>query len=193
MKENLKLLSVCLAICLALVVLAGGYAAWTEVECHSLYECAEKGAVRQLRERIRQGEDVNARDNMGYTALQMALLHGHHRCAETLLEAGADLTRSGSQALHDAVSGGNVDCVKVLLRAGVNPNAADGSGYTALMRAAAFGRDDCVTELLKAGADPMARDARGMTARDHALQGPYSRPVPQQSCARLLEEAEAQK
>lgn len=192
--KDLKILSVCLLLCLTLVALAGGYAAWKEEECRSLYECAEKGAIRQLRERIRQGENINERDNLGYSALQMALLHGHDRCAEALLEAGASPNPEGGwTALHAAVSGGNVDCVKVLLRAGVHPDVADDRGYTALMRAAAFGRDDCVTELLKAGADPVARDARGMTARDHALQGPYSRPVPQLSCARLLEEAEAQK
>lgn len=168
-----------LALILAIGVFAGGYAAWKEEECHSLYECAEKGAVRQLRERIRQGEDVNAQDETGFTALHAAALQGHRACVEALLEAGADpnLSLGGELAMTPlmyAAHSGDIGCFKALLRAGANPNAQLADGTTALYFTVGKGYDDCLIALLEAGADIEQRrekEGYGYTPLIWATQG----------------------
>ena len=52
-----------------------------------------------------------------------------------------------------AALGGNDARVRALLAAGIDPNVADGNGWTALGGAAGRGHDAIVDRLLQAGAD----------------------------------------
>jgi ankyrin repeat protein len=54
--------------------------------------------------------------------------------------------------------------VRLLLRAGADPNAALASGETAVMTAARTGNADALESILAAGGDPNARASRGQTA-----------------------------
>ncbi len=117
--------------------------------------------------------------------LSGAAFHGHWQLCEFLLENGAsarfvDMT-TGETPLHSAST--NEDrirydlVVKVLLRAGADPNAvtkpgaptgdfmrdARTRGETPLHRSALFGSRDTVDLLLNAGANREARDAFGET------------------------------
>lgn len=102
-----------------------------------------------------------------------------------LVESGADLevgtrherhpsnrrlnwNNSGSRAVHSAVYNDKLDNLRVLLRAGANPNAANSVGHTPLMavlmsyhRPEAF---EMVEELLRAGADPEVTAHNGKVA-----------------------------
>ena len=80
---------------------------------------------------IRNGADVNAKSDDGYTPLHMA---------------------AGS---------GFVDVVHVLLAKGATVDAADNAGSTPLKDAAFMGRADVVKALLAAKADPNAKTAKG--------------------------------
>lgn len=58
---------------------------------------------------------------------------------------------------------GQVDDVKLLLKAGVKPNGMDKSGSAPLVHAAWHGRDNVVVVLLEAGADPNITLPDGLT------------------------------
>lgn len=71
-------------------------------------------------------------------------------------------------ALHDAVDGGHVESVRLLLGKGAQVNAIPSFGSTALRQAVAAGRVEIVRVLLEAGADPERKGLDGVSAVDEA-------------------------
>ena len=86
-----------------------------------------------VRQAIAAGMDVNAATKDGWTALTVAAFNGH------------------------------VDCVRILLDAGANPNAAD-KKFPVLFRAVHGRNASVVKMLLDAGANPHATERLGHTA-----------------------------
>eukprot|EP01045_Picozoa_sp_COSAG04_P012318 COSAG04_NODE_825_length_10050_cov_15.525676_2_plen_1515_part_00 len=90
---------------------------------------------------------------------------------ETLSEEGkakADRTRGrpaekNEEALRDVAMDGETATVRVLLAAGIDPDAAGGNGRTALHWAAAKGREEAVDALAAGGADLDKTDNNGVT------------------------------
>ena len=72
--------------------------------------------------------------------------------------------RPPRDAVPRAVLAGNIDGLKVVLKAGADVNARDGQGWTALMHAAEKGYKLMVRPLLEARADPDVQAADGATA-----------------------------
>ena len=97
----------------------------------------DTAAVRAL---VRQGDDVNAAQGDGMTALHWAATHGDAELAEVLLYAGANVratSRLGRYTpLHVASETGAAAVVRVLLARGADATAATSTGATALMLAA---------------------------------------------------------
>jgi uncharacterized protein len=145
--------------------------------------CSYFGDVTACRLLLRHGLSLTALGpDLG---LNGAAFHGYWRLCEFLLESGANPRfvdpQTGETPLHSAVT--NDDrlrydlVVRVLLRAGVDTNAATipdvetGSfmrdcrtrGETPLHRAAVFGTPATIEMLLAAGADRERKDARGET------------------------------
>ncbi len=123
-------------------------------------------AVRAL---VRQGDDVNAAQGDGMTALHWAATHGDAELAEVLLYAGANVratSRLGRYTpLHVASETGAAAVVRLLLARGADATAATSTGATALMLAARSGQVEAVTALLDARADVNAVEAtHGQTA-----------------------------
>jgi ankyrin repeat protein len=91
-------------------------------------ETAWEGAVTQgdvetVRQRLRAGVDVNARDRHGQTALMLAAHRGYRDMVETLVEGGADLNVTAKynlSALMLAITAGHVEVARVLARAGAD-------------------------------------------------------------------------
>lgn len=126
-----------------------------------LVHFAEKGLVDNVRHLIREGVDVNSRQNDGSTALHWAVLHDQADTVAALLDAGADpvaLNRNGISPMFLAVQNGNPAIVSELLDAGADPNTLSENGETILMTAAHTGRPDVVSLLLASGALIDARD-----------------------------------
>lgn len=75
-----------------------------------------------------------------------------------------EATKQGDTALQGAAANGSAACVRVLLEAGADVNAADQYKFAALHWAAMKGNPECVSLLLQAGASIEAMAGRGSTA-----------------------------
>ena len=89
---------------------------------------------------LKQGADVNARDELGRTPLMWSAFHGSVTILEILIARGADV------------------------------NAQDKMGRTALVWAAITGRENTVVVLVGAGADMSTRDSSGLNAAERAAE-----------------------
>ena len=84
-------------------------------------------------------------------------------------------TPEGYEPLGLAVSAGQVESTKLLLRAGVNVDAADEAGVTALMHAAMHGHVELIKLLMMHGASPSLCRADGKSVVGLAAE--YGRPA----------------
>jgi ankyrin repeat protein len=119
---------------------------------------ALNGDAAVLRAMLEQGEDVNARDQYGQTALMLAARLGHLEATQTLVDAGADLNHTAKyrlSALMLATINGRDAVVRLLVDTGADPQlrgtgAPGFHGKTALDLARDLGRDS-IAELLAGG------------------------------------------
>ena len=74
-----------------------------------------------------------------------------------------------SASLRSAVNTDKLECAKLLLEKGANPNLGDARGETPLMSAADQDRMDLAQMLIGAGADPNRTDAGGQRAVGYAI------------------------
>ncbi|MSR36430.1 MAG: hypothetical protein EXR95_07275 [Gemmatimonadetes bacterium] len=126
-------------------------------------EAAMRGDVEAVRALINKGEDVNAAQGDGMTALHWAAENGNVEMAQVLVTAGAGLeavTRRGFYTpLHVAAKAGRGAVVKALLDAGADANAQTEMGTTALHQAAGSGSAEAAAALLAKGAQIDAKEA----------------------------------
>lgn len=91
----------------------------------------EFGDLDTVEERIAMGDDVNAADFWGDTALATAIMAGKQEKVELLLDSGARVNvRAGmSSPLVIAVAQGNTAIVALLLDAGADVNSSVPTEY----------------------------------------------------------------
>jgi hypothetical protein len=136
-----------------------------------LLEAVRRGNAYKVIEFLREGANVNTRDEDGLTPLHYAASRGYVEVARLLLENGADVNAKnehGITPLHFAASEGHADVARLLLERGADANARDEDGLTPLHNAAANGHLDVVKLLLEKGADPAIRSNGGWTPLDIA-------------------------
>jgi Ankyrin repeats (3 copies) len=141
-----------------------GHSTLIDPKVTPLMHAADAGDLESVKTLLSSGADVNARDQLGWTAL----MHGSEsikasaQVVQTLIYAGADVNTKdtvGRTALTWAPLSGSdgPGKVRALLAAHADPNVRSNFGETPLGRAfAAPSPDgaDMVAQLLAAGADP---------------------------------------
>jgi ankyrin repeat protein len=114
----------------------------------------DREAVRAL---LKSGEDVNAAQGDGMTALHWAARNGDLELTQMLLYAGANVkatTRLGGYTpLLMAADQGHATVIAALVSGGADVKAANALGTTPLMLAAASGNPQAVTILVENGAE----------------------------------------
>jgi len=162
----------------------GGSIAWPNGRAIALealppvVEAAKSGHHDAVAQIIKRGENVNAAEPDGTTALHWATRASDATLVKQLLAAGANpnaANRYGITSLQLAAENGDAAVLRTLLAAGADADAVLPEGETVLMTAARTGAPDAVRALLDKGVDVHAREAwYGETAliwaaaQDHA-------------------------
>jgi len=104
-----------------------------------LHEAAKKGNYDKVKEMLSQGANPNTKCNANYSALFDAIIKGHTRVIQLLLESGADADDGGGNTdsyapLHEAVCHEDDDIAKdmcrLLLAEGADTTSVDKDGLT---------------------------------------------------------------
>jgi cytohesin len=100
----------------------------------ALHYGAREGHADAIKALLAQGAAVDAVDKVGDTALHMAAAQGHLQAADALIAGKADINAAGgtdkNTPLHEAVEGGEVEMVRLLLAHRANANAKNEDGLT---------------------------------------------------------------
>ncbi len=126
------------------------------------FKYAEEANFHVLMTLTAAGADVNAEDNVGYSALMYAAVKPSTACFHALLTLGAEKeheTPWGHTALTLAAERGHDVIVTTLILSGVNVHQVTYYGETAYDLAASNGHVTCVQALLLAGAGADYSDA----------------------------------
>ncbi|MDD9827561.1 MAG: ankyrin repeat domain-containing protein [Deltaproteobacteria bacterium] len=140
----------------------------------------ELATVSDVRELLKKGADVRARNTGDEAPLHWAAVYADAKAVKVLLKAGADPKAKDSidrTPLHKAAYRGHAEVVKVLIEAGADLKAKAVGDGTPLHAAARNGHAEVVKVLIEAGADPKAKiksgGYRGKTPRDLAEKWGY--------------------
>ncbi len=123
--------------------------------------------IKSMEEAIARGDEIEAVDSSGWTALMYAAASSHSAPVQLLLKAGANPNHksfAGDTPLMASAIARQFD--EDLCRGGAEINAKNGDGISALMILAARGEADEVKAAINAGADAYAKDAKGRTPLD---------------------------
>lgn len=132
---------------------------------------AARGDLETVRRMLADGVDVNARNERGSTALQIAAHFGKEDVVRALLPHDPELSiraNDGWRALTSAAAntfatpGGRTQVLRILLEHGDRPEPDD-ADWKALHYAAQWGNAAEVTLLVAHGMDPDLRDPDGLT------------------------------
>lgn len=137
-----------------------------------LIQSVKSGDVENVRHLLKEGANVNSRDEDGLTVLMLAAFAGNLDMVNALIEAGANVNLCNEQgwtALSKSVYNadlkkGFADVAQALVDAGANVESPISFGVRPLMLAAGYGETAVAEVLLSAGADVLARNEGGMTA-----------------------------
>lgn len=142
---------------------------------NDLLQAAGTGNTDRVKQIIHDGMDINATNEIGYSALMSATRSYQVETVSWLISRGADvnaITSDGRSVLHTAIGetpsspARQGECVNLLLQAGAAINVVTPNGHSPLMQAAWFGCPDAVKVLLAHGADKKLVDSQGRTAEN---------------------------
>lgn len=103
-----------------------------------LIKSADKGDLAGVTQAIKNGADVNFKDNEGETALIEAVESGKIDIVKLLIKKGAKINLQddeGETALHEAIEEGNIEIAKFLIKSGARTNIKNKKNQTVRMMA----------------------------------------------------------
>ena len=127
---------------------------------------AKNNDTELMKTSLKNGVDVNIKDEYGDVALICASMKGNLDVFRNLIENKADVNatdESSWTALIGASANGHNDVVKTLIENGADVNARSNTYATALMRASLNGQNEVVKTLIEHGADINAKNENGWT------------------------------
>ena len=142
-------------------------------ESDSMHDALESGRLGKIRRLLDRGGDVNERNELLQTPLEVASMQGKLEIARILIKYSADVNSreiDGWTPLHSAASFGHIDVVQLLLDNGADIHATQREGFSALHIASGSGHIEIVQLLLEQGANAQIRDVHGMTPSQYALR-----------------------
>jgi len=137
----------------------------------ALHLAAYLGDTEKLRKLLRDGDDIDSRDEPGFTALHYAALSGKKEVVEFLIDEGARVDAKDSSNLTPlfyAAKNVHRDIFDLLMDKGADVNATGEKGRTLLISAIIQDDKDAVELLIDKGAKVDANDAEGNTPLMHA-------------------------
>lgn len=160
------------------------------------YAVAEKNYIAALKESIKNGADINAKDVFGDTLLMRAAKSGYLEVVELLIANGANVNARNNEDIpvlmqavqrgfpelakikilmeEDNVQRDNPQMAKLLIDKGANVNAKAMNSLTALTLAINSGYWETTNLLLARGADVNAKDNEGLTPLMRAIKREYN-------------------
>jgi uncharacterized protein len=136
---------------------------------NALMIAANTGSAEEVALLLDAGLDINrAEEHKGQNALMWASAEVHPNVVDLLIQRGADInvaSKSGFTALVFAAIKNDADSVKLLLKAGADPNyTVPGMDKAKVLGiASAYSSSDAAMALLDGGADPNVADRKGYT------------------------------
>ncbi|WP_150046860.1 MULTISPECIES: ankyrin repeat domain-containing protein [Methylomonas] len=116
-------------------------------------------------------ESIASTNAAGQYPLILAAQQAEIEVLQWLLANGADLTvldLYGNNALWAACFAESIDCIELLLNAGIDPDYRNPSGATALIYSSSSGKAAMVAKLLQMGANPLLTTQDDFSALDLA-------------------------
>ncbi|MEC9081981.1 MAG: ankyrin repeat domain-containing protein [Verrucomicrobiota bacterium] len=135
-----------------------------EIETRTLHELAASNETDELRKALKLGQNVDALDTIGQTALHIAAINNKPDNIRVLLTFRANLhaktQKDKVDALYLACAHKNLDAIKQLVTQGGKPDSTAPNGWTAVHVAAINGRDAVLQLLHDLGKDlsPLSPD-----------------------------------
>jgi ankyrin repeat protein len=114
------------------------------------------GNLKGVKECIKNGVDVNCKNNGGWTSLMYSSYNGHLEIVKTLIENGVDVnckTNIGWTPLMYSSYNGHLEIVKVLIENGAEINCKNNYGGTPLLWSSSNSHLEIVKLLIENGAD----------------------------------------
>jgi len=127
----------------------------------ALHLAAHRGNLDKVRNSLKEGTNVDARDEVGHTLLHYAASAGHMHVVEFLIARGADVNardKLSETPLYYAADVGWRNVAELLIAQGADVNPRSHGGGTPLHSAAWCGHADVAKLLIAKGADVMAKD-----------------------------------
>lgn len=178
----------------AAVNAVSGFEAFSEGHLH---RATEQGRLEMVRILLENGADCNWQSNSGWAASHLAA-RGHPDILRLLYDDyQADLSSrlsNGSLSLHSAASGGNVECIEIILGHNVDVNSRNYLGRTPMHYAAENGHLEALRVLLQHGAKiDIKEEETQMTPLDYVKMELEKQPDDRhrQKIVELLEERTA--
>ena len=104
---------------------------WDKIDQRALHVASKAGDMDEVKRLLEDSAEVHKEDNAGFTALDMAIMHGHLDIAKRLCQemgVGTSVRDNSAPSLYWAAHLGRVNIVRELIDKGAHINAQTNGG-----------------------------------------------------------------